>query len=80
METKIYSVFPACGKTWLCEHQEQYGLKILDSDSSQFSWIINEVEDNEYVIIDGGEMKPLTYKEKIRNPEFPANYIKTRHR
>lgn len=76
MKTKIYSVFPACGKTWLCEHQEQYGLKILDSDSSQFSWIIKEVEDNEYVIIDGGEMKPLTHKEKVRNPEFPANYIK----
>lgn len=36
---KIYSVFPACGKTWLCEHQEDYNLKILDSDSSKFSWI-----------------------------------------
>lgn len=56
METKIYSVFPACGKTWLCEHQEQYGLKIMDSDSSQFSWIVKE-------------------SGKIRNPEFPANYI-----
>lgn len=76
MKTKIYSVFPACGKTWLCEHQEQYGLKILDSDSSQFSWIIKEIEDDEHVIIDGGEMKPLTHKEKVRNPEFPANYIK----
>lgn len=39
MNTKIYSVFPACGKTWLCEHQEDYDLKILDSDSSSFSWI-----------------------------------------
>lgn len=39
MKTKIYSVFPACGKTWLCEHQEDYNLKILDSDSSQFSWV-----------------------------------------
>lgn len=39
MNTKIYSVFPACGKTWLYEHQEDYGLKILDSDSSMFNWI-----------------------------------------
>lgn len=39
MNTKIYSVFPACGKTWLCEHQEDYNLKILDSDSSQFGWV-----------------------------------------
>jgi hypothetical protein len=39
MNTKIYSIFPACGKTWLYEHQEDYGLKILDSDSSQFSWV-----------------------------------------
>lgn len=39
MNTKIYSVFPACGKTFLYEHQEDYNLKILDSDSSEFSWI-----------------------------------------
>lgn len=39
MNTKIYSVFPACGKTWLYEHQEDYGLKIMDSDSSNFNWI-----------------------------------------
>ena len=46
MYTEIFSVFPACGKTWLCEHQEDYGLKILDSDSSQFSWIyVNGVKE-----------------------------------
>lgn len=39
MKTKIYSVFPACGKTWLYEHQHDYGVTILDSDSSEFSWI-----------------------------------------
>ena len=68
MKTRVYSVFPACGKTWLYEHQEEYGLTILDSDSSQFSWI-------EY---------PLPYKDyerkgketiKLRNPDFPNNYI-----
>lgn len=76
MKTKIYSVFPACGKTWLCEYQEELGLKILDSDSSQFSWLIKEVEDPEYVLIADGKMQPLTHKEKLRNPDFPANYIK----
>ena len=40
MNTKIFSVFPACGKTYLYEHQDEYGLKILDSDSSQFSWTL----------------------------------------
>jgi hypothetical protein len=39
MNTEIFSVFPACGKTWMCEHQEELDLKILDSDSSLFSWI-----------------------------------------
>lgn len=56
MNTKIYSIFPACGKTWLYEHQEDYGLKILDSDSSQFSWV-------------------FTNGIKVRNPDFPNNYI-----
>lgn len=39
MKTKIYCVFPACGKTFFSEHQEDYGLKILDLDSSEFNWI-----------------------------------------
>ena len=62
MNTNIYSIFPACGKTWLYEHQEDYNLKILDSDSSQFSWV--EIND------------AFGRKTKIRNPDFPANYIK----
>ena len=63
MNTKIYSIFPACGKTWLYEHQEEYNLKILDSDSSQFSWI--RLYD------------PLGRPTaKLRNPDFPNNYIK----
>jgi hypothetical protein len=63
MDTKIYSVFPACGKTYLYEHQEDYGLKILDSDSSNFSWI--RLYDQ--------LGRPTT---KLRNPDFPSNYIK----
>ena len=62
MKTKIYSIFPACGKTWLYEHQEDYDLKILDSDSSQFSWIYVDDGNNGWF--------------KERNPDFPANYIK----
>lgn len=62
MDTKIYSIFPACGKTWLYEHQEDYDLKILDSDSSEFSWIRCY---DPYG-------RPIT---KHRNPDFPRNYI-----
>lgn len=70
MDTKIYSVFPACGKTWLCKHQEDYGLKILDSDSSYFSWIWECPEGDER-----GMYSPNARKTKERNPSFPQNYI-----
>ena len=66
MNTKIYSIFPACGKTWLYEHQEDYDLKILDSDSSQFSWLYTNIDENGSVI---------RGVRKVRNPDFPANYI-----
>ena len=71
MKTRIYSIFPACGKTWLYEHQEDYGVKILDSDSSEFSWI-------EYPIIhkDHNNMYEKAQTIKFRNPDFPNNYIK----
>lgn len=61
MDAKIYSIFPACGKTWLYEHQEDYNLKILDSDSSQFSWVYVDDGNNGW--------------RKERNPDFPNNYI-----
>ena len=70
MKTKIYSVFPACGKTWLYEHQEDYGLKILDSDSSYFAWVWECPEDDER-----GMHSPNARKTKQRNPSFPQNYI-----
>jgi hypothetical protein len=62
MNTRVYSIFPACGKTWLFEHQEDYGLKILDSDSSDFSWM------RLYDPLG----RPTT---KLLNPDFPNNYI-----
>lgn len=53
--TMVISAFPACGKTWM--HESSKDKVILDSDSSEFSWITNEKG------------------EKMRNPEFPENYI-----
>lgn len=67
MDTRIYSIFPACGKTWLYEHQEEYDLKILDSDSSQFSWLYTNIDEN------GDTIRGVR---RVRNPDFPNNYIK----
>lgn len=55
LKTKIYSVFPGVGKTHLFNNSN--GLVISDSDSSLFSWIVEQGS-------------------KVRNPEFPNNYIK----
>jgi len=58
-QTFVISAFPACGKSYCYNnHQDKYIM--LDSDSSEFSW----VKDNE-----GNNTKE-------RNPEFPQNYMK----
>lgn len=54
----VISAFPGCGKTY-CYKNLQNNLKIIDSDSSNFSWIKDENGNNT----------------KVRNPEFPNNYI-----
>lgn len=69
MRTKVFSVFPACGKTWLYEHQKDFGLKILDSDSSKFSWKTVKVPQPDFG--DGCQWENT----KMRDPEFPNNYI-----
>lgn len=56
-DTMIISAFPACGKTYFYEHSN--GMVVLDSDSSNFSWIKDA---------DGNNTKE-------RNPNFPENYI-----
>ena len=61
----VISAYPACGKSTvyrqLTEFKDDlFGLKVLDSDSSKFSWIYDA---------DGN-------KTNERNPEFPENYIK----
>lgn len=73
MDTKIWCVFPACGKTWACKHQEDYGLKLLDSDSSNFSWLC--VVDEKYEIKNRGKKNYKEQYVKVRNPDFPKNYI-----
>lgn len=63
MNTKIISVFHACGKTYAFKKLNEKGYKILDSDSSQFSWCYD------YNPVNSDKI------EKYRNPEFPKNYI-----
>ncbi|MGL4801962.1 MAG: hypothetical protein ACRC18_06825 [Cetobacterium sp.] len=58
-QTYVISAFPGCGKSY-CFKNHQDGLTILDSDSSEFSWVKDENGNNT----------------KERNPDFPMNYIK----
>lgn len=69
MKAKIISAFPGCGKTTYCKDwgknennkfgNHNIGDIILDSDSSEFSWVKDSEGNNT----------------KERNPEFPNNYI-----
>lgn len=56
--TFVISAFPACGKTYCFENYQDEFL-MLDSDSSEFSWIKDSKGNNT----------------KKRNPDFPNNYI-----
>lgn len=57
--TFVISAFPGCGKTYCYEnYQDKYS--ILDSDSSEFSWMKDESGANT----------------KERNPDFHSNYIR----
>lgn len=57
--TLIISGFPAIGKSFLFNNEKYKDLSILDSDSSQYSWIKDEKGENT----------------KERNQDFPNNYI-----
>lgn len=70
--TKIIAAFPACGKTYYFENREEDNI-VLDSDSSQFSWMY--VKDEEYEMRNRGKKTYKEQKIKVRNPEFPKNYI-----
>jgi hypothetical protein len=58
--TIIISAFPGCGKSYMFNNYNGKPFTMLDSDSSQFSWIKDDNENNT----------------KERNPDFPNNYIK----
>lgn len=53
----ILSAFPACGKS--TSYINQKDISVLDSDSSEFSWVKDENGNNT----------------NVRNPNFPQNYI-----
>ncbi len=36
---KVISAFPGVGKSWMFNNQQDLGLKVSDSDSSNFSWL-----------------------------------------
>ena len=59
MKALVISAFPACGKSTFYQSHKDGKLKVLDSDSSLFSWKYDD-EGN---------------KTNERNPEFPQNYI-----
>ncbi len=66
-KTIVVSAFPACGKTYAYKnYQDKYS--ILDSDSSYFSWKYETERDD--------KGNPLRGVRRVRNPEFPNNYIK----
>lgn len=57
-ETIVISAYPCCGKSYAYNHYQDM-ISILDSDSSNFSWIKDK----------------FGFNAKTRNPDFPKNYI-----
>ena len=87
METVVISAYTACGKTYAAERfKEKY--KIIDSDIHEFSFIERRYTDAELQekkkqwnsephLLDGdGYINFLRgRKVKVRNPDFPKNYV-----
>jgi hypothetical protein len=84
--TKVIAAFPACGKSYCFDRNEDY--IILDSDSSKFSWMFRKRTREELRtakkkweavphLLDGdGYIEKIKNEEiKVRNPDFPKNYI-----
>ena len=67
-KTVVISAYPCCGKSYAYEHyKDKYSM--LDSDSSKFSWKTEKVALPD--MQDGCKWE----ERKVRNPEFPDNYI-----
>ena len=73
METLVVSAYPACGKTYFYEkYKDKY--KILDSDSSNFSWKERKRTEAELQEIKR-QWNEESHLIKERDPNFPNNYI-----
>lgn len=86
-KTVVVSAFPCCGKTYAFEnYQDKYS--ILDSDSSEFSWMFRKRTEEEleaakkvwestpHLLDSSSYINKIKDEEiKVRNPEFPNNYI-----
>lgn len=84
--TKVIAAFPACGKSYCFDRNEDY--IILDSDSSKFSWLYRKRTEEElkdamrawqatpHLLSPTGYVETIRNEEiKVRNPDFPKNYI-----
>ena len=72
MTAKIICGFPGVGKSWLFNTQADLGLKVLDSDSSKFSWISPGERNPEF---------PANYIEHIKsNLEFSDIIMVSTHK
>ena len=89
MRTVVISAYPCCGKSYCFEKLAKKYI-ILDSDSSQFSWITRKptqeeideyakgLEEDGKIHLMGNDYFVEKFSQtdlKERNPEFPANYI-----
>ncbi len=85
--TKVIAAFPACGKSYYFDNKPE-DIIVLDSDSSKFSWMYRKRTEEELDAISKewdsvphllpGYMyinKIRNEEIKVRNPDFPANYI-----
>ena len=85
--TIVVSAFPCCGKTYAVENCTN-GFSMLDSDSSNFSWVYRKRTEEELEtikkewestphLLSGDDYINKIKDEliKVRNPDFPNNYI-----
>lgn len=65
-DTKIISAFPAVGKSWLFNELSKKGISVLDSDSSNFSWLSKGVRNPDF---------PKNYITHIKDNIGKVDYI-----
>lgn len=63
-DTKIFSVFPASGKTYAAKKLTEEGYKVLDLNSSEYSHKYYNFSAYDYKV------------DRVKDPSFPQNYIK----